>query len=364
MEKKKIGISIYPDKAKLQDTKSYLDLAKKYNYEIVFVSFIHLKKDDKETLNTVIEAIKYAKSLGFYILADVHFPSLEMLGVPINDFRKLKEMGVDCVRFDSPAMASDLAALTHNDYELDIQLNMSNNDSLIDNVMDFKPVLTRLHGGHNFYPQKNTAINWDFFVEATKRYTSKNLSTLAFIGSHNGNQGPAAINKELPTLEFCRDLPVDSQAKVLFYSNTINNVLFGNAFATEEELKKVSELDREEITFNLEWDKSITKEEQEIANYKEHFRRGDVTEYFIRSTMSRVIWAKADIKPRDKKSTYNKGDVVIVNNNGASYKGELHIILKDGYTDEINQYNQIGKVSKGDLFLMNFVEPWSRFRLK
>ncbi|WP_338983844.1 phospho-sugar glycosidase domain-containing protein [Spiroplasma endosymbiont of Othius punctulatus] len=150
--------------------------------------------------------------------------------------------------------------------------------------------------------------------------------------------------------------------RVLFYSNTINNVLFGNAFATEEELKKVSEVDREEITFGLVWDKSITKPEQEIANYKEHFRRGDITEFFIRSTMSRVIWSSADIKPRDSKKTYNKGDVVIVNNNGASYKGELHIILVDGYADTKKQYNTIGKIQPGELFLMNFVGAWSRFR--
>lgn len=364
MQKKKIGISIYPEQASLEDSINYLNVTRSYGYEILFVSFIHMMEKTNEDFDKMLKVIKHANELKYYIIADFHYPSLEKMGISIDDFKKIKDMGISCVRFDSPALASELANLTHNEYGIDIQLNMSNNDHLITNVMDFKPVTTRLNGCHNFYPQKNSALPYDFFRESNKKYISLNLETFAFIGSHFGAQGPAKVNAELPTVELIRNMECDTQAKFLFYTNEINNVLFGNAFATEKELAMVASLNRDEITLKLNLESDLTENEEIILYWNKHFRRGDITESFIRSTMSRIEFKEVEIQPKRNKKEYKKGDVVVVNENGASYKGELHIILKDGYIDENNQYNFVGKVDNQEIILLNLIEPWTHFRFQ
>ncbi|WP_158695296.1 DUF871 domain-containing protein [Mesoplasma florum] len=364
MQKKKIGISVYPEQAELNETINYLNVARSYGYEILFVSFIHMMDKTEKDFEKLLKVIKHANDLDYYIIADFHYPSLEKMGIPIDDFKKIYEMGISCVRFDSPALASELSALTHNVYGIDIQLNMSNNDHLINNVLDYKPVLTRLNGCHNFYPQKNTGLPFNFFKECNVKYIKNNLETSAFIGSHFGNQGPAKVNAELPTIELIRDMECDTQAKFLFYTNEINNVLFGNSFASEEELKSVASLNRDEITFKINLNSEISAEEKEILYWNKHFRRGDITESFIRSTMSRVEFKDKKIQPRDNTYIFNRGDVVIVNENGASYKGELHIILNDNYQDKNKQYNLVGKIATQEMLLLNFINPWTHFQFE
>ncbi|WP_027062958.1 DUF871 domain-containing protein [Mesoplasma seiffertii] len=364
MQRKRIGISIYPEKAPLEETLKYLKTARDLGYEMVFVSFIHLQKHQQAEIAVVKQAIKYANELNFYIIADFHYPSLEMLEIPIDDFKLIYEMGISCVRFDSPALPKELADLTHNEYGIDIQLNMSNNDHLITNVLDYQPVLTRLNGCHNFYPQKHTGLPFDFFREANKKYVTKNLETSAFIGSHFGNQGPAGVNHELVTIEALRYLPCSTQAKYLFYTNEINNVLFGNAFATQTELEELVKVNRDEITLKIQLQPDITDEEMTILKWKKHFRRGDITEAFIRSTMTRVIYKDLEILSKKGPETFNRGDVIVVNKNGNSYKGELHIILIDNFKVDNNEYNLVGKIDQSELMLLDYVKPWAHFRFE
>ncbi|WP_024863433.1 MupG family TIM beta-alpha barrel fold protein [Williamsoniiplasma somnilux] len=362
MFKKKIGISIYPEKNDLQKTLDYLELAKKYGYSFIFVSFIHMVNSSQIDIDKVLKAIKKAKELNYYVIADLEYESLKKINISINNLKQAKEYGIDCIRFDSPVLPKEIAALTHNKYGIDIQLNVSNNDSFIDNVLDYKPVLSRLAGCHNFYPQKYTGLEYDFFKESSQRYLSKGMSVGAFIGSHTGILGTAKYNNELPTLEMTRCLDVDVQAKVLFYSNNVDFVAFGNAFASEEELKKVSLIDREEITLSLELSKYISENEKTILFWDQHFRRGDVTKFFVRSTMSRVVFKNLQIPDNNTKEIFDKGDVVVINENGGSYKGELLIILQDNFKPENNTYNFLGKILKDEISLLNYIESWTYFQ--
>ncbi|ALD66115.1 MupG family TIM beta-alpha barrel fold protein [Spiroplasma cantharicola] len=363
--KRKLGISIYPEQSTFEKDKKYLDLAKKLGYEVVFTSILHFvgSKNDKQKAEMVLKSIQYAKKIGFYTILDVEYKSMELIKINVNDISKCKEYGIDCLRLDSPSLPFEIANVTHNKFGIDIQLNMSNNDSLIDNVMDFKPIKERLSGCHNFYPLEYTALPFEYFSEANKKYLKHNLSTAAFVGSHNGEMTSAVGWKELPTLEEQRHLAISEQAKILFYTNEINTVIIGNAYATNAELEELAKIDKYEITLNLKPLYKISKTEEQILKF-DHFRRGDITEYFIRSTFSRVEFKKDSIALQNTKKIYNKGDVVIINNNDIKYKGECHIILKDNFEDKQEKYNWIGTIKKSENRLLDFIGPWSHFRFR
>ncbi|WP_303662452.1 DUF871 domain-containing protein [Williamsoniiplasma luminosum] len=364
MQKKKVGITIYPEQAPLNETLDYLERAKKLGYELVFVSFVHLKKEQQKELEMTVEATKYASKLGYYVIADVAPSSFELLNVPKNNYEKIKAMGISCLRFDLPLTAMELAFLSHNEYGVDIQINMSSNDHLIDTILDYQPARTRISGCHNFYPQKNTALPLAFFHDCNQKFVKHNIETAAFIGSHFGNQGVASVNKELPTLEATRNLPCSTQAKLIFYSNEINNVMFGNAFASQEELEEVVKINRDTIALKVILENDITQEEKTILNFPQHFSRGDIAEFFIRSVYSRIVFKDFKVTPKNKQSIFNRGDVVIMNENGNSYKGEAHIILKDNFEIENNQYNLVGKIDPNEIILLDYVRPWAVFKFE
>ncbi|QHX36442.1 DUF871 domain-containing protein [Spiroplasma sp. BIUS-1] len=361
--KRQLGISIYPEQSTFEKDKEYLDLAKKLGYEVVFTSVLHFvgSENEKQKAEMVLKTIKYAKQIGFYTILDVEYKSMELIGISVNDVSKCNDYGIDCLRLDSPSLPFEISSITHNKYGVDIQLNMSNNDSLIDNVMDFKPIKERLSGCHNFYPLEYTALPFDYFKEANKKYLKHNLSTAAFVGSHFGEMTTATGWKELPTLEEQRNLSISEQAKILFYTNEINLVLIGNAYATKEELEELASIDRYEITLNVKPMYELSEDEKGILKF-DHFRRGDITEYFVRSTFSRVEFKNSSIEPKNTKKTYNKGDVVIINNNDIKYKGECHIIMKDNFEDKQQKYNWIGTIKESEKRLIEFIGPWSHFR--
>ncbi|PPE05482.1 MupG family TIM beta-alpha barrel fold protein [Williamsoniiplasma lucivorax] len=368
MLKRKLGISIYPEHAPLAEIYEYLKLAHKYEYEILFVSFVHFAedstKDNTIQINETIQAIKYAHELGFYVITDISLRTLKMLDIKITDLKKIKEMGVACIRFDSPASAMTLANLTHNQYGLDVQLNMSGNDYLVDDILSYQPIIPRLSGCHNFYAQKNTGLTFDFFQKCNQKYITRKLETTAFIGSHVGNQGPSSTNKDMTTLEELRYLSCATQAKFLFYTNEIDNVIFGNAFATEAELKAVAEIDKYEIILKVHPCDDNSEVEMKILDFKKHARREESTDLLIRSSMSRYYFKKEAIKPKKTPTKFNQGDVVVINEQGGSYQGEMHIILQDNYEHQDNFYNLIGKIDPDQLPLLRFIHGWSAFKLE
>ncbi len=62
----------------------------------------------------------------------------------------------------------------------------------------------------------------------------------------------------LPTLEEDRDLPIDVQAMHLFASNMIDDVIIGNAYASETELKALAKVNRYQLMLHVDYVKDIS----------------------------------------------------------------------------------------------------------
>ena len=77
----------------------------------------------------------------------------------------------------------------------------------------------------------------NFFETCSRRFKRQGIRTAAFITSQAGTIGPWDVNDGLPTLEMHRQLGVVPAAKHLFATNLIDDVIIGNAYASEEELQ-------------------------------------------------------------------------------------------------------------------------------
>ena len=153
---------------------------------------------------------------------------------------------------------------------------------------------------------------------------------------------------------------ISYQAMHLFASGLIDDVIIGNAYASEEELRALSEVNRYQLMLHVDYVKQISDIEKTIVEKPQHFRRGDMNEIVIRSTMPRVTYKDIPNPPHDNEEEFQRGDVLIGNDNFGIYKNELQIVLKP---HKEPRKNKIGSIAKDELFLLDFIKPWTKFKL-
>lgn len=359
--KRSLGISIYPEHSTVKKDKAYLKLASEYGFTRVFTCLLSVNKPKEDIVREFKEIIEYATDLGYEVILDVAPAVFDQLGISYDDLSFFHDMGATGIRLDVGFDGAKEAMLTFNPYELAIEINMSNNVAYLDNILTYQPNVPFLYGCHNFYPQKGTGLDYDFFVKCSSRFKKHGIRTAAFINSHSATLGPWSINDGLCTLEMHRDLPIDVQAKHLFATNLIDDVIIGNAYASREELEALSKVNRYQLELSVEVLTDSSTIEKDIMFNEQHFRRGDMTKQAVRSTEVRKKHTQSDIPLHDHMQTFQCGDVVIGNNNFGKYKGELQIILEECYDE---RKNKVGKVVDEELFLLDFVDAWTKFKLK
>lgn len=358
--KRMLGISVYPDHSELEQDKKYIKLAHTYGFQRIFMSMLEVTEPKEVIKKKYQELISYGKELGYETILDVAPNIFSELGISYDDLSFFHALGADGIRLDVGFDGNKEAMLTYNPYDLAIELNMSNDVAYLDNILTYKANRPFLYGCHNFYPQENTGLPYDFFVSCSQRFKHYGIRTAAFITSQVGKIGPWDINDGLPTLEMHRHLPVEVAAKHLFATELIDDVLIGNAYASEEELAKLSQVNRYQMALSLERTKEISEVEKQIVLTEQHFRRGDITDTVIRSTEVRKKYKNEANPPHDNLSTFEVGDVVIGNDNFGKYKNELQIVLRP---HQDPRKNKVGKISELELFLLPFIQPWSKFKL-
>lgn len=357
---RRLGVSIYPDHSNLQEDKNYLSLAKKYGFSRIFMSMLEVTNGKQEVFDRFHTIISYAKELNFEVILDIAPNIFEQLGISYDDLTYFNELGADGLRLDVGFDGNKEAMLSFNPFNLIVELNMSNNVAYLDNILTYEPNQPFIYGCHNFYPQEGTALPLEFFNECSKRFKNHGIRTAAFVTSQSGNVGPWDINDGLPTLEMHRHLPIDVQAKHLFASNVIDDVIIGNAYASEEELECLGELNRYQTEFSVEFIEGTNNIEKSIVLDNQHYRRGDITSRMVRSTLVRKKYTEAN-KAHNNDKTFQRGDIVIGNDSFGKYKNELQIVLEP---HEDSRKNKVGTIRKDELVLLDYIKPWSKFRFQ
>ncbi len=355
-----LGISIYPDKATKQEIFDYIELAGKYGFGRIFTCLLSVEGEQEQIIAEFTEMISHANNQGMEVYLDVAPRVFEDLGIKHGDLAFFSELGAAGIRLDESFNGAVEAAMSHNQYDLNIEINMSQDVHALNTILDYKPKAGKIIGCHNFYPQRYTGLNFEHFVNSSKRFKENGIRSAAFVSSKTAKIGPWPVMDGLCTLESHRDLPITTQVKHHYALGLIDDLIIGNMFASEEELKAISEISRGIIEFDLEL-LNPTELEQKIIFEHEHFNRGDINDYMVRSTMCRVTHKNEDNEPHDTSNVLTKGTVIIGNNDFGQYKNELQII-KNEIVDENLARNVVGKITSEELFLLDLLEPWQHFK--
>lgn len=358
--KRRIGISLYPNHSDLKKDLEYIDKVATLGYERVFMSMLELGDDYEEILDKFKTTIMACRNKGLEVMLDVAPDIFEKLGVDFDDLSLFAKLGAHGLRLDAGSNGQKEAMISFNQDGLIIELNMSNDVAYLDNILTYKANKPFLYGCHNFYPQNDTGLDYDFFIKCSERFKKEGIKTAAFVSSLVGDVGPWSVNDGLPTLEMHRKMPLYIQAKHLFATGLIDDVIIGNAYASDEELEALANINRYQLEFEVEINSNNNEVENEIMFKEQHFRRGDVTANMIRSTEVRKKYINVDNKEHDHLETLSKGDIVIGNNGFGKYKNELQVVLKPHAND---LKNKVGRVIAEEVFLLDYVDAWTKFKL-
>ena len=356
---KRLGVSIYPEHSTPEKDRAYLKLASQYGCKRVFSCLLSVDKPREEIVEEFRGLNDYAHSLGMEVIFDVAPYVFDRLDISYDDLSFFHEIHADGIRLDEGFDSLKEALMSYNPYGLKIEINASFGNQYIANIMSHHPNPNNLITCHNFYPQKYTGLSFSHFEKCCKDIKKYNLPIAAFVSSNApGSYGPWPVDEGLCTLEMHRELPIDVAARHLFATGLVDDVIIANCYASEDEFKELNKIDSGILTFKVDLEKELTDVEKAILYKHQHFVRGDVSEYMVRSTQPRVTFAKESV-PVANTRDLKRGDVVIVNDEYSRYKGELHIVLKDMPND--GRKNVVGHLPEHEMMLLDYLEPWRAF---
>ncbi len=355
-----LGFSVYPEHSTTKEIIKYIDLCNSLGYKMMFTCLLSVNKPKEEIKDEFKAVISHATNLGIEVTLDVSPRVFEQLNISYNDLSFFKELNASAIRLDESYNGKQEADMTYNPQDLKIVVNMSQDVPYINNIIEYAPNKFNLVGCHNFYPQRYCGLEVDYFISSSKRFKDLNIRTGAFISSKTATIGPWPVMQGLPTIELHRDLNITTQVKHLYMLDLLDDIIISNMFASEEELKAVASLTKYIPEFKISINEN-SDIENKIIFEEDHFYRGDVCGNLIRSTQSRVKYKGEDFKSHNTSNIIKKGSIVIGNNEFGQYAGELQIVLKD-IIDEDLQRNVVGHIVEEELFLLDLLKPWSRFK--
>lgn len=375
-----LGISVYPDVSPLEDIKEYIELSSKYGFTKIFSSMFSVEGSKEEVLDYFEELIDHAHKHDMIVDLDVNPDLFKRLDASIDDLSVFSEIGVDILRMDQSFGKDKDFELMNNKYGIGIEFNT--NIKVVDGLIKAGANPEDILVCYNFYPQRYTGFGWDVFREMSaelKSYGDVNIG--AFVSSNNSNTHGVWDSKDgLPTVERLRYLPIDTQARILLATGLINDIIIGNAYASEDELKSLKEVydnhsfdicneglkeSIESGTFTVnssqiiqlkpELYEEVSDAEKDILyNFAPHISIERNNEFIWRSRMSRIKDDRV-IEPRilDKKY-FDRGDVLIVNDNYKHYAGEVEIAL--GKVENDGERNLVARINEDELMMLDLID--------
>ncbi|MCD7950262.1 MAG: MupG family TIM beta-alpha barrel fold protein [Erysipelotrichaceae bacterium] len=380
----KLGISVYPDKSDINEVYAYMEKAASLGFTRIFTCFLSVPDDERETYlkTTFKDFMKKAHELGFEVAADTNPEVFKLIGASPDNLKPFADLGLDIIRLDGNFGTQGDIAVTRNPYNIKIEFNAS---------MDAGVELLINNGGnkdqiimcHNFFPERYTGLDFDLFQEFNAYWKELNLHTAAFVSSNNEHTiGPWQVFCGLPTVEIMRGLPIDLQARYLLATGDVDDILVGNYPATDEELEALSKVNLQAIEFRVDEAEGITDNERAIMyEFAPHWDRYDHSSFMLRSSFARV-WFKSQKSVQDPtvssnvsyqvtsqsipyrdpgKPVFTKGDVLVVNDNLAHYRGELEIVLTEIPND--GERNLVATVKPEEIMLLDFIKPGHHFKI-
>ncbi|MCP0887113.1 MupG family TIM beta-alpha barrel fold protein [Ligilactobacillus sp. WILCCON 0076] len=357
-----LGISVYPNKSTVEECNDYINKAARLGYKRLFTSLLELQPENiDQTVAAFKKVLHHAKTKKMWVSLDINPHLFKLLNIDYDNLSFFKDLGADIIRLDMNFDGLSESIMTYDKSGLLLEVNISNDTGNIANTFSYSPLKNKIIGCHNFYPQPFTGLDTDYFLKTTAKYKQMGLRTAAFISSEAATQGPHAYNDGLPTLEIHRHSSLVQQAQYLINTKLIDDIIIGNAFASEKELKDVAKLNLELAQFFIAFLPGTTDLEKEIILDNLHFNRGDINSYSIRSTFVKLKYANSDIPINNALYKLEKGDVTLGNNSFGQYKGEVSIV-KQSMPNTDKHKNVVAKVCSSNTEFIDFIKPWDKFK--
>lgn len=377
MKKIILGVSLYPEQETLEQIDAYLKTASEHGFTKVFTSMFSVPGTKEEVIAYFKDFCAIAHKYGMVVSGDCNGEFFDKLGATEKDLSVFKEIGMDILRMDFSFNDERDAVLINNVEGIKIELNTAMVpviENAVKNGADIKNISTC----HNFYPERYTAPSLEAINKVNEYWKEKGVPVAIFISSQvKETHGPWPVSDGLPTIEEHRSMPIEVQLKHCLALNNVDEVIIGNAFASEEEFKAIAKVMKQvyvdvpkseglgfisdfiphgevkRIPFKINVEEGLTDTEKEILfDYPTHADLGDCLNYMLRSRWTRMIYKGKTIPERkSEKIKYTRGDVVIVNDNLAHYRGELQIVMKDMEVD--GQRNLLGRICDEELFILD-----------
>ncbi|SHE37809.1 DUF871 domain-containing protein [Clostridium fallax] len=352
------GISIYfgLDNTMEENIKLLKD-AYKLGFTRIFTS-LHIPEANYNILKKEVEEFfNLAKNFDMDIISDISPNTFKFLGIKDMDLSAIKDLGIKTIRIDFGYKEAEIAKISHNPYNIKIQLNASTiTEDFLNELDKYNPNYKNIDALHNFYPRRGTGISKECLLEKNIMLTKRGIKIGAFIQSNNRKRSP--LKDGLPTLEDHRNKPVYFAANGLFAMG-VDSVFIGDALPSYKELKDLASLKSDEVMLRII---PKTKNNISLALLKNRYTsRTDEARDAIRATESRILIKDEKIYPEntiDRKY----GDITIDNIDYGRYMGELQILINDLEKD--NRVNVVASVVKDDYFLLNYIKGGKHFSFK
>ena len=358
---RKLGVSIYPEKSTVEEIFAYLKEMREIGATRIFSCLLSVNKPAEEVKEDFTKIHDYAKELGYEIILDVNPSVFKELGVSYTDLKFFHDIHADGIRMDGGFTGFEEALMTYNPYGLKVEINMSSRTHTIDTIMDYKPNRYQLCACHNFYPHDHSGLDLDYFLKSSEKFTKYGLRTAAFIGSlEKGAFGPWPTTDGLCTLEMHRHMPIDIQLKHIVATDLIDDIIIANCFPSQEEKEALRNVRLDVVNFKVTLEPNIPETEKKIVLQELHFSRGDLNPCMIRSSKSRTTYRGHQFDIFNAPEKIHRGDILIDSSLYGTYAGELQIALID--MDNDGRTNVVGHVRDEELFIVDGLKPWQKFR--
>ncbi len=379
-----LGISLYPEQETLQEMEAYIKLASQYGFTRIFTSMFSVPGEKEEVLSCFQKLCSMAHVHQMEVCIDANAQMFDRFGATEHDISVFKQIGVDEIRMDFCYGDERDVILVNNKEGIKIQFSAFM-------IQAVQPVIERLNGKevtlcHNFYPERYTGVPKKEYRRINEIWKKYPVKIGAFITSNvEKAHGPWPVYDGLPTIEDHRKRSISYQVREFLAMGDTDILYFGNAFASEAELKEamqtlkqqdvveektefekmveavIPNVGKKRVVLQIDTKQDINDIESKILyQFKKHCDLGDSSDYMLRSRITRTLYGKESIPYRKiTKPYFTKGDVMIVNDNLKHYCGELQICLKDMEND--GQRNLVGHLNEDEMQLLDYITPGTYF---
>ncbi len=323
------GISIYLS-TNIEMNSEYLLKAKEVNSSFVFTT-INMPEENDELKKDISKVVELCKKNKMKLIVDIN----------ANSKKYIKDYENVYYRIDDGLSNDEIIALAKNNY---VVLNSTTLDEEDLKYLKLKGVdFSKLYSLHNYYPKVYTGVSLKFLKKRNEIYKKYGLKTMAFIPG-DLKRGP--IFEGLPTVEEHRYMDI-LQASLELIANDTDVILLGDLNIKEENWERLKYLLKGIVPLRI--NKNILKN-------RIFENRKDYSNYVVRNIKRDIVLDT--IVEIDK--NIEKGDILVTDEKGLRYKGDLEIALKN--LNKLNDGRRIvASVIDKDKGLLDYLSIINKF---